>query len=439
MLAQSAGDEPVAGGQADAAGGGPVGSGKRAAWSQGPWCTELQLKVLACGEDAAGPWVDLPDSLLYPGGGGQPTDRGWLAGRAVVGVEAVDGGWRHHLSPSSASEDSTDLSVRGLAESLPIPGNAVLLRLDWARRFDHMQQHSGQHLLSAIAEDRFGWRTTSFHLGPELCDIELDVPALVANQLRVLEEAVVEAIRSASPIRDRWVEPEALPDLRVRSRGLPAGHRGLVRLVEIEGFDLATCGGTHLSNLAQLEGLALVGTESMRGGTRLHWLAGSRIRRRLARQEEQLAALRRRLKAPDDELAESVTRLLTALEEERQLARSQAAWIVETLAGRLKDDARPWPWLHEPRLDRDLQRELGKQLLAMDRAAFLSGGAAPYAWLLVLPAASSAPRPPDEAALRSWIEDLGRGGGRAPFVQGQAEDLDRLVVAAERLAGWVGA
>lgn len=440
MLAQREGGDPIADGAAAAS----VGGGALVTWSRDPWCSELRLEVLSRGEDAGGPWLDLPDTLLYPGGGGQPPDAGWVDGRPVKAVAQVAGGWRHHLQGGAADgsgglgSTAADGIAVGNVASLPSPGHSVLVRLDWPRRFDHMQQHSGQHLLSAIAEDRFGWRTTSFHLGPEVSDIELAVPALNPEQLHHLEEAVAEAIHQAYPIQDRWVDPGALAVLQVRSRGLPAGHRGLVRLVEIAGIDLATCGGTHLSSLAQLEALALLGTESMRGGTRLQWVAGCRLRRRLSQHEQRLAGLRQVLKAPDHELVDALDRLRSAAEEQRQAGLKQAAWLAEFLAARLAEDRRPWPWLHDARLGRDLQRDLGKRLLEIGRAAFLSGGEAPFAWLLVVPPGAQAPQPPDPAALRHWIEGLGRGGGRAPFIQGQATGMEALAQAAEVLAVWAG-
>lgn len=382
--------------------------------------------MLEQGEDAGGPFLDLADSLYYPGGGGQPADRGWVAGRRLTAVERVGSAWRHWVDAADPDD------------AIPGPGAPVLLQLDWPRRFDHMQQHSGQHLLSAIAEDRFGWRTTSFHLGEEVCDIELDVPALSRTALHDLEEAVAEAIRTAAPLREQLVEPADLVGRRVRSRGLPAGHQGLVRLVEIEGLDLATCGGTHLAHLGQLEGLTLLGTEALRGGQRLSWIAGSRIRRRLAGREQLVGELRRLLKAPDASLTEAAGRLQQGIADVQQEGRSLAAWLVENLAARLAADPSPWPWLHDPRLTRELQRELGKRMLAAGRTAFLSGGEPPFAWLLVLPPDPAAPHPPDAASLQAWIAALGRGGGQSPFVQGQASSLDALRTAASRLPAWAG-
>ena len=169
----------------------------------------------------------------------------------------------------------TDGAIRHVLASPVAPGPADL-RLDWERRFDHMQQHTGQHLLSAVAQDRFGWATTAFHLGPDVSDVELAAPSLPAADLARLEEAVAAEIRAARAVVPRRVPLEEFRALPVRSRGLPEGFTGDVRLVEIAGVDLNTCGGTHLSNTAEIELVALLGTEALRGGTRVFFAAGGR-------------------------------------------------------------------------------------------------------------------------------------------------------------------
>src|SRR5690606_19218545 len=134
--------------------------------------------------------------------------------------------------------------------SAPVAAGPARLRLDWPRRFEHMQQHTGQHLLTAVALSQLGWRTTAFHLGPELPDIELDVPALSRERLDVLEDAVAAEIRAARHVRCFRAGPEEAARLPVRSRMLPEGLVGDLRLVEIEGIDLNTCGGTHVRSTA---------------------------------------------------------------------------------------------------------------------------------------------------------------------------------------------
>jgi alanyl-tRNA synthetase len=182
-----------------------------------------------------------------------------------------------------------------------------------------MQQHTGQHLLTAVAHDHFGWATTAFHLGPELCDIELDAPQITRQQRHELEEAVINEIIAARNIRTSWVTQENYKTLNVRSRGLPDGHQGDVRLVEIQGLDVNTCGGTHLASTSELECLKLLDTETIRSGTRLFFIFGKRLRDRMEAHEQRGYQLRTILGRPDNALVAAIEQRLA---HEKDLERS---------------------------------------------------------------------------------------------------------------------
>ena len=204
------------------------------AYEREPYRTALDASILEVKGDAGRLYAVLDDTILFPEGGGQPPDHGFLNEVEVLDVQKADGEIRHYVAARVA------------------PG-PVRVRLDWDRRFDHMQQHTGQHLLSAIAQDGFGWPTTAFHLGPEVCDVELEARSLSPADLTALEDAVATQIRAARSVLPRRVTLDEFRALNVRTRGLPEDHAGDVRLVEIEGVDLNTCGGTHLSSTAEIE------------------------------------------------------------------------------------------------------------------------------------------------------------------------------------------
>ena len=233
------------------------------AYEREPYRTTLDTSILETGDEEGRPYAILGDTILFPEGGGQPPDHGFLNDVEVLDVQKTGGEVRHYVAA-------------------PVAPGPVKVRLDWDRRFDLMQQHTGQHLLSAVAEDRFGWPTTAFHLGPEVCDVELDVRAPSPADLEALGDAIAAEIRAARAVRPRRVTLDELRALPVRTRGLPEGHAGDVRLVEIEGVDLNTCGGTHLSSTAEIEVVALLSAEPLRGGTRLSFVAGRRARRSTA-------------------------------------------------------------------------------------------------------------------------------------------------------------
>jgi Ser-tRNA(Ala) deacylase AlaX len=231
------------------------------------YLTELTAEVVATGEEDGNPFAVLADTLFYPEGGGQPADHGRLGGAEVLDVQRRGDEIRHYLSR-------------------PVAEGPVRLELDWSRRWDHMQQHTGQHVLTAVALRDFHWRTTAFHLGAEWSDIELDAPRLDRADLDRLEEAVAREIHAARPVTYRTAEVGDFERLGVRSRRLPEGFEGTVRLVDIEGLDLNTCGGTHCRSTAEIGLLCLLGTEPMRGGTRVFFVAGDRVRRRMAAHED---------------------------------------------------------------------------------------------------------------------------------------------------------
>ncbi|MGQ9495327.1 MAG: alanyl-tRNA editing protein [Thermoanaerobaculaceae bacterium] len=379
-------------------------------YDRDPYQTSLVTTVVASGyEKKKGAWVILEDTLFFPEGGGQPSDSGTIAGVSVIDVQKTPQGIRHYLAG-------------------PVPQGEVHLQLDWARRFDHMQHHTGQHVLSAIAEDRFGLKTTAFHLGRDLCDVELDIRELPQPLMHELEEAVNEVIRQARPVVIRRIPMEELGRVsKLRSRGLPEGHQGLVRLVEIEGIDLATCGGTHLRNTAEIEALALVGKEPMRGGTRVYFVAGRRLRKRLAEHEVRNAQLRLLLGAADPELPEAVRYKLEKLEQlTRQIRHSQEELAV-ALGERLgfsRDNVVSW---HGSTGAPAFLQKVAQVFLQQKPAGILlaTSGQESNGYFLL------AAKRSDLAVIGKEVCQIlgGRGGGSGDIFQGKATRLDRRVQA----------
>jgi alanyl-tRNA synthetase len=385
------------------------------AYERDAYLRELDTYVTATGEVEGRPWAATADTVFYPEGGGQPSDRGTMGGVDVLEALKIEGAVRHILSS-------------------PLAPGPVHQLLDWPRRFDHMQQHTAQHLLTAVALARFGWRTTAFHLRPVQSDIELDAAALPAAELRRLEDAVNEHIREAHPVSVRHAARERVAELGVRSRLLPEGLEGELRLVEIEGLDLNTCGGTHLRSTAEIGAVALIGTEPMRGGTRLHFVAGDRVRRRLAGHEARNLELRGLLGSSDDELPQVVAlrveREKALARESRRLLEELAEATAQALAARRERVVAA----HWPERDMAFLMALGKELVAArpDGVALLAAGP-PSAGVFLLVAGDGSGI--DLAAAGAAVAGIlgGRGGGRAPFWQGKATALDRLEEAAAAL------
>ncbi|XP_071103121.1 alanyl-tRNA editing protein Aarsd1-B-like [Haliotis cracherodii] len=226
-------------------------------------CKPAQLTVVNGGkkEKLSGFDVVLEDTILFPEGGGQPDDRGAISGKNVL-----------RITRSGAD------AVHFVTEEIP-PETQVDLQIDWKRRFDHMQQHSGQHLITALADSMYGYKTTSWNLGEKVSFIELDTPQMKADELVTLEETVNAKIRDAVPMTPKLYENKDDPELApVRARGLPDDHVGPVRVVTIEGIDSNMCCGTHVSNMAHLQAIKLLYTEKgKKGKINLFFVAGDRV------------------------------------------------------------------------------------------------------------------------------------------------------------------
>ncbi|XP_025056522.1 alanyl-tRNA editing protein Aarsd1 [Alligator sinensis] len=237
-------------------------------------------------------YVGLQDTILFPEGGGQPDDRGLIEDIPVLRVTRQGAEALHFVQ--------TPLE----------PGSEVLLSLDWDRRFDHMQQHSGQHLITAIADLMFGFKTTSWELGRQRSIIELDTPSMTKEQVVALEENVNEKIRAHIPVTVKEFS-DGDPEVEmVRTRGLPDDHTGPVRIVSIEDVDDNMCCGTHVSNLSQLQVIKLLGTEKgKKNKTNLVFLAGNRVLKSVEWSHSTEKTLTSLLKNGPEEHVEAVKRL----------------------------------------------------------------------------------------------------------------------------------
>ena len=363
------------------------------AFQRDPRLVTIQARVIERREHDGTHVVVLSDTVLYPEGGGQPADRGTVDGVRVTDVRRSGGAIEHVVAE-------------------PILADEVTVGLDWVRRFDHMQQHTGQHLLTAIAADRFGWPTTAFPLGEHVCDVELDVPRLADADLDLLEEAA------------RLVSQEEYAKLDVRSRGLPAGHVGDVRLVEIEGIDLNTCGGTHLASTSELETLKLLGTESMRGGTRLFFVAGRRVRTRLGAAHARAAELRAILGASDEELVAVVEARVAQAKEGAKAVRRLEEELAETVADAIAARPERLTVEHWPERGLAFLQKVARSVTAQvpGRVLLLTGGHEDQG-VFVLAAGSAAPL--DVAEVGPTVADVleGSGGGSGSIFQGRATAL----------------
>ncbi|MCB9742655.1 MAG: hypothetical protein H6741_11740 [Alphaproteobacteria bacterium] len=348
-----------------------------------------------------GALATLDDAVLYPEGGGQPADRGTLAGVAVLDVQKHEGA----------------LQVRLAA---PVALGPAEVEVDWARRWDLTCQHSAQHLLTALAVTHLGRETLSFHLGAESCLIDLAGPPLSEAELIELSEKCRDAIQANLPLRLHVIQPGEAPPEGLRSRLLPEGLDGPLRLVEIEGLDLNTCGGTHVRATGQLGVVALTRAETYKGGTRLHYLAGDRVRQALEAASARERALSALLSCGPEAHEASVARVQDSAREAQRAERTLRGELAELLGARLAFEGGPLEALRRPEADlrflqslarAALERRPEQRLVLSGEGVFLVAG--PEDWV-------KQAGPLVAQALE------GRGGGARGRYQGKAEHPERL-------------
>jgi len=236
-------------------------------------------------------WLDR--TAFYPTSGGQPFDVGTIGGSTVIVVFDDDDGEVVHVI--SGAPPALGLTVRG--------------NVAWGRRFDHMQQHTGQHLLSAVIEHLVGAHTVSFHLGSESSTIDLN-RELSVEQLANVEATVNEAIWRNLPVTVRYASEEEARALPLRKE---SARTGTLRLVSIEGTDLSACGGTHVSGTGALGLVSIVSWERFKGGQRLEFLCGGRALRRFQQLRDTVASSIRLLSVLPADVPDAIGRLQSDL------------------------------------------------------------------------------------------------------------------------------
>ncbi len=227
----------------------------------------FDARVLAILEHAGRPAIVLDRSCFYPTSGGQLHDTGRLNTAHVVDVVAEEGAVLHLLAAPPPFTPSA------IAPGTIAPGATVTGAIDWPRRYDHMQQHSGQHLLSQLFYQRCGFETASVHFGRAESTLDLDVADLAPALLDDVEREANELAYHALEIYTYFVDDREAARLPLRR---PPAVAGQIRIVEIDGFDYSACGGTHVHTTAEIAPIKLVRQERRRSQTRLTFLCGQR-------------------------------------------------------------------------------------------------------------------------------------------------------------------
>jgi alanyl-tRNA synthetase len=272
----------------------------------------FEATVVDCVTVDGRPHVVLDRTAFYPTSGGQPFDTGQLAGATVIEViEREDGEIAHLVSAALA------------------PGHRVSGTVDWPRRTDHRQQHSGQHVLSAAFDRLSGLATVSFHLGGDVSTIDLSREA-TPDDITGAETEANRIVWDDRPVHVRIVSAEEAAAMPLRK---PPARSGDLRVIEVEDFDWSACGGTHVTRTGMIGIIAVTGWERFKGGTRVSFVCGGRALRSHRALRDVVSSATRALSVTPGELTPQIERLLAEGREtdrtikmlQHELARHRAA------------------------------------------------------------------------------------------------------------------
>ena len=401
-----------------------------------PTLLEFDAAIAAVENRAEGIFVRLDRSAFYPTSGGQNFDTGSLLSPATGELVTV----------ADVEEDEQTGEVWHRVERAGDwlkPEATVKGQVDASRRLDHRQQHSGQHVLSAAFERLFGFATVSFHMGDETCSIDLATDKINAQQLEAAERLANETIAANLPVEIRFATPDEAKGMGVRK--IPPAVRDKLRLIDMGGFDLNACGGTHVRSTGEIGSILLRKTEKVKQGVRVEFVCGLRA---VATARRDFQTLTEAASLFSTQIWEVPAQVRKSLDEVRSTQKSEHKLLeelAELQASNLLRVAEEHPAGSGQKLiveffpDRNLDfiKMLAQKLTRLDKAKVLlgCGGAQPSLVFGQTPGLSS-----DMGMLmKETLQKLGtRGGGTRDMAQGGAPDAASAQLALQEAAAAIG-
>jgi alanyl-tRNA synthetase len=368
--------------------------------------------VVAASSDGTTAYLDR--TAFYPTSGGQPFDTGLIGGIPVLDV--ADEGERiaHRLAAPLSAAD-VDCSV------------------DWKRRFDHMQQHTGQHLLSAVFEELLGLRTVSFHLGQESSTIDLEGRGTESRGVRDVESRANQVVCENRQVTVQFEEAAEARGLRK-----PSEREGTLRIVSIEGLDRSACGGTHVRATGEIGAILIRKLEKIRQTVRVEFLCGARAAARARADYEALSRVAQLFSAGLEEAPALVAAQLedgrAADKARRKLQLELAAYHGRELYGATPPDPAGMRRYRHRAVSGSVDElgALARSFTAGPKAIFLTALEEPPS--VIYAVSEDAGIDAGQAVKQALANAGGRGGGNARLGQGSVPDLALLDTVTERLA-----
>ena len=358
--------------------------------------------------------IYLDRTAFYPSSGGQPFDTGRLGGVDVVDV--VDQGDRiAHLMAAPMSD--------------PHPTGTI----DWARRFDHMQQHTGQHLLSAVLAEQVGCATTAVHFGRDISTVDLDLTSIDSDQVLRVEERANQIVIENRPVEVSFEAAEQATGLRKAS-----SRSGSLRIITIADLDRSACGGTHVRSTGELGAILIRRVERVRKSVRLEFVCGARAVGRARQDYLLLSRLAGQFSAAAEELPQlmEIQRqdLRAAVTARRELQAAYNLCRARELHAATEPDAAGIRRvvLRDTGDTLEVLRGLGQALASLPAVIFVGAVATPPA--VVLAASADTGLNAGGVLKQRLVEVGGRGGGSATLAQGTVPDAAQLERVIDALA-----
>jgi alanyl-tRNA synthetase len=379
-----------------------------------PYLVEFTARVVDVVPVDGRSGVILDRTAFYPTSGGQPFDTGTLGGVRITDVIEREDGAIVHV-------------VEG-----PAPQGEVRASIDWERRFEHMQQHTGQHVLSAAFDQLCGVRTVSFHLGAASATIDL-AREVTAAEIAQAEDATNCVVWEDRPVTIRFVDAPDAAALPLRKE---SARSGTLRIIEVEGFDVSACGGTHVARTGAIGIIVVSGWERFRGGSRIEFRCGIRALRAHRSLRDIVTAGMKLTSVAQEELPQAIERLQTEARDSRRHTKDMsgrlAVYEADAMAARAVDANGVRAVVQAvPDLDMNGLKTIAQRITARP-------GYAAVLFTTISPASVVIARSPDVALDASaLLKQLtatfgGKGGGRPELAQGgglaaSPEELTRAV------------
>lgn len=356
---------------------------------------EFIAKVIACCKEKKGYCLILDKSAFYPEGGGQPSDTGYIGSTEVVEVQEREGELLHYTKEPVEE------------------GKEYLCKINWERRFDLMQQHSGEHMVSGLIHEEYGYDNVGFHMGTDVITIDFN-GLLNLEQLRSIEEKVNQKIWENNAVEIFYPSKEELERLPYRSKKELTGK---VRLVRFPQVDLCACCGTHVSHTGEIGMIKFLSVEKFREGVRVEMISGKRVLSYLNMVSTQNHEISVMLSAKEDCTAQAVSRLYEEVFKLKgRVMGLEEAWFQEEAA---KWTGKGDVLLIQEEMEVDSVRRLADAVMHTcgGKCAVFSGkDGKGYKYAIGQ----------ENGSLREFVKKMnavlnGRGGGKPFFVQGSVQ------------------